>query len=415
VKNAEKLFAHDCIFVNQISGREPCQNPSTRRFNQLRPTVTVDSMKIETLAVHAGHTIDPATGAVATPIYLSTTFERDVDGAYSRGHMYSRNSNPNRQMLERGVAAIEGGAAAAAFGSGMAAATAIFQTLSPHDHVLAHLDAYYGVTRVLRDIFERWELEVDSIDMSDLDAVKKALRPNTKVIWTETPSNPLLKIVDLSAIVDIAKTAGAISVCDNTWGPIIQRPIDLGIDIVLHSTTKYFGGHCDVLGGILVAREDGEFFQRVRSIQYGAGAVPSPFDCWLVLRGVHTVPWRMRAHCENAMKIAEHLSKHPAIERVHYPGLPNHPGHDIARKQMSMFGGMMSIEVKGGREAAMSAAANTKIFIRATSLGGVESLIEHRASIEGPGTTSPESLLRLSIGLENADDLIEDLEQALAA
>jgi cystathionine gamma-synthase len=372
------------------------------------------SMKIETLAVHAGHTIDPATGAVATPIYLSTTFERDVDGAYSRGHMYTRNSNPNRQMLERGIAAIEGGSVAAAFGSGMAAATAIFQTLNPRDHVLAHADAYYGVTRILRDIFQRWELEVDSIDMSDIAAVKKALRPNTRLLWTETPSNPLLKIVDLSAIAGVAKTAGAISVCDNTWGPIIQRPIDLGIDIVLHSTTKYFGGHCDVLGGILVAREDSKFFQQVRSVQYEAGAVPSPFDCWLVLRGVHTVPWRMRAHCENAMKIAKHLANHPAIERVHYPGLPNHPGHHIASKQMSMFGGMMSIEVKGGREAAMGAAANTKIFIRATSLGGVESLIEHRASVEGPGTTSPESLLRLSIGLENADDLIEDLEQALA-
>ncbi|MFL6515896.1 MAG: trans-sulfuration enzyme family protein [Chthoniobacterales bacterium] len=372
-------------------------------------------MKIETLAVHAGHTIDPATGAVATPIYLSTTFERDVDGAYSRGHMYTRNSNPNRQMLERGIAAIEGGAAAAAFGSGMAAASAVFQTLSPHDHVLAHVDAYYGVTRVLRDIFERWQLEVDSIDMTDVSAVKKALRPNTKVIWTETPSNPLLKIVDLAAIADIASNAGAISVCDNTWGPIIQRPLDLGINIVLHSTTKYFGGHCDVLGGILVAQKENEFFERVRSIQYGAGAVPSPFDCWLVLRGVHTVPWRMRAHCENAMKIAEHLSNHPAVERVHYPGLPIHPGHDIARKQMSMFGGMMSIEVKGGRVAAMRVAANTKIFIRATSLGGVESLIEHRASVEGPGTTSPENLLRLSIGLENADDLIEDLEQAIMA
>ena len=370
-------------------------------------------MKIETLAVHAGHSIDPATGAVATPIYLSTTFERDVDGAYSRGHMYSRNSNPNRQMLEAGVAALEGGTAAAAFGSGMAAATAVFQTLSPKDHVLAHVDAYYGVTRVLEELFGRWELQVDSIDMSDLTVVSKAIRPNTRLIWTETPSNPLLRVVDLRKIAEIGKKAGAITVCDNTWSPVIQRPLDLGIDFVHHSTTKYFGGHADVLGGILVSKEESDFFNRVRTVQYSAGAVPSPFDCWLVLRGMRTVPWRIRAHCENAMKVAQHLANHPTIERVHYPGLPNHPGHDVAKKQMSMFGGMMSIQVKGGRETTMGVASRTKIFIRATSLGSVESLIEHRASVEGPGTKSPENLLRLSIGLENADDLIEDLDQAL--
>ena len=235
------------------------------------------------------------------------------------------------------------------------------------------------------------------------------------MVWTETPSNPLLRIVDLAAIADVAGKAGALTVCDNTWGPVIQRPLDLGIDIVLHSTTKYFGGHCDVLGGILVAKKESEFFERVRMVQYTAGAVPSPFDCWLVLRGMRTVPWRMRAHCENAMKVAQHLANHPGVERVHYPGLPNHPAHETAKKQMSMFGGMMSIEVKGGQAAAMGVAANTKLFVRATSLGGVESLIEHRASVEGPGTTSPENLLRLSIGLENADDLIEDLDQALAS
>jgi cystathionine gamma-synthase len=372
-------------------------------------------MKIETLAVHAGHTIDPATGAVATPIYLSTTFERDAEGTYSRGHMYTRNSNPNRQMLETGVAALEGGADAAAFASGMATANALFQALDRNDHVLAHVDAYYGVTRVLRDIFQKWGLQVDFVDMTDLAAIKKALRPNTKLVWTETPSNPLLRVVDLAAVADIASKAGALTVCDNTWSPVIQRPIDLGIDFVLHSTTKYFGGHFDVLGGIVVAKEKSEFFEQVHAVQYAAGAVPSPFDCWLVLRGMRTMPWRMRAHCENAIKVAEHLTNHRAIERVHYPGLPSHPGHDIAKKQMALFGSMMSIEVKGDRQAAMKVAASTKIFIRATSLGGVESLIEHRASIEGPGTTSPEGLLRLSIGLENADDLIEDLDQALAS
>ncbi|MEY2486435.1 MAG: cystathionine gamma-synthase [Verrucomicrobiota bacterium] len=370
-------------------------------------------MKIETLAVHAGHAIDPATGAVAAPIYLSTTFERDVDGSYSRGFMYTRNSNPNRRALEEGIAALEGGTAAAAFGSGMAASMALLQALAPGDHVLAHLDAYYGVTRLLKDVFLKWNLQADFIDMADLAAVKKALRPNTKLVWTETPSNPLLRIVDLAGIAEIVRKTEALCVCDNTWGPTIQRPLDLGLDFVLHSTTKYFGGHCDVLGGIIVAKTESEFFNRVRAIQYTGGAVPSPFDCWLVLRGMRTVPWRMRAHCENAMKIAQFLATHPRIERVHYPGLPEHAGHQIAQRQMSLFGGMLSVEVKGGRDSAMKVAAKTKLFIRATSLGGVESLIEHRASIEGPDTTSPEGLLRLSIGLENADDLIEDLDQAL--
>ncbi len=370
-------------------------------------------MKIETIAVHAGHDPDSATGAVAAPIHLTTTFERDIDGAYSRGFMYSRNDNPNRQALEEGIAALEGGAAAAAFGSGTAAAMSILQALSPNDHVLAHTDAYYGITRLIRDLFVRWKLEVDFVDMSDLAAVKKALRPNTKIVWTETPSNPLLKIVDLAAVSEMAHAGNAICVCDNTWAPIIQRPFDLGVDIILHSTTKYFGGHCDVLGGILVGKIDNDFFKRVRHIQYSGGAVPSPFDCWLILRGMRTLPWRMRAHCENAAKIAEYLAQDRHVERVHYPGLTNHSGHDIAKKQMSIFGGMLSLEVKGGRNAAMNVAAKTKIFTRATSLGGVESLIEHRASIEGAGTTSPEGLLRLSIGLENADDLIEDLAQAL--
>jgi cystathionine gamma-synthase len=370
-------------------------------------------MKIETLAVHAGHAVDPSTGAVSTPIHLSTTFERDVDGNYSRGFMYTRNSNPNRTALEEGISMLEGGEAAAAFSSGMAAAMALFQALSPGDHILAHVDAYYGMTRLLREVFLTWGLEADFVDMSDLAAVKKAMRPNTKLVWTETPSNPLLKIVDLAAIGEIVRAGGALSVCDNTWAPIIQRPFELGIDLILYSTTKYFGGHCDVLGGMLVARKSNEFFERVQKIQYSGGAVPSPFDCWLVLRGMRTLPWRIRAHSENALKVATFLAQHDAIDRVHYPGLPSHASHQLAAKQMSMFGGMLSVEVKGGREAAMRLAARTKIFLRATSLGGVESLIEHRASIEGPGTTSPEGLLRLSIGLEHPDDLIEDLEQAL--
>ena len=379
-------------------------------------------MKIETIAVHAGHAVDSATGAVAAPIYLSTTFERDIEGTYPRGFMYTRNDNPNRQTLECGVSMLEGGEAAAAFASGTGATMSILQALSPGDHVLAHADAYYGTSRLIREIFMRWGLEADFVDMSDLAAVKKALRPNTKLAWAETPSNPLLKIVDLAGIAEIVHDTGAILVCDNTWAPVLQRPFELGVDLTLHSTTKYFGGHCDVLGGIVVTQKDSEFFQRIRSIQYEGGAVPSPFDCWLILRGMRTLPWRMRAHSENAMKIAEFLAQHPKVAHVHYPGLPSHPGHKMAAKQMSahspgtpsnLFGGMLSFESKDGYDAAMSVAAKTKIFIRATSLGGVESLIEHRASIEGPGTTSPGGLLRLSIGLENADDLIEDLDQAL--
>ena len=370
-------------------------------------------MKIETLAVHAGHAIDPATGAVAAPIHLSTTFERDIEGTYSRGFMYTRNNNPNRQALEEGISMLEGGAAAAAFASGTGATMSIFQTLAPGDHVLAHIDAYYGTSRLLREIFLRWDLDVNFIDMSDLSAVKNALRSKTKLAWMETPSNPLLRIVDLAAVAEIVHEAGALCVCDNTWAPIIQRPFDLGADLILHSTTKYFGGHCDVLGGLVGTKTDNDFFRRIRSIQYSGGAVPSPFDCWLILRGMRTLPWRMRAHSENGMKVAEFLAQHRKVARVHYPGLRSHPGHEIAGRQMSMFGGMLSFEVNDGRDAAMSVAARTKIFTRATSLGGVESLIEHRASIEGAGTTSPEGLLRLSIGLENADDLIEDLDQAL--
>src|SRR5437868_7339855 len=235
-------------------------------------------VRVETLAVHAGHEIDPATGAVVAPMQISATFERDIAGTYSRGLMYTRNDNPNRKALEEGVSALEGGAAAAAFGSGMAAAMGLLAALVPGDHVLAHVDAYYGTSRLLRDLFLRWKLEADFADMSDLPAVKKALRPNTKLVWMETPSNPLLKIVDLAAVATIAHEAGAVCVCDNTWAPIIQRPFEVGADFILHSTTKYFGGHCDVLGGIIIAKRDDEFFQGVRSIQSSAGAVPSRFD-----------------------------------------------------------------------------------------------------------------------------------------
>jgi cystathionine gamma-synthase len=370
-------------------------------------------MRIETLAVHAGHEVDAATGAVAPPIHLSTTFERDAEGNYPSGYIYGRSANPNRHSLEKALAAFEGGAEAAAFGSGLAASSAVLQALTTGDHVVAPADVYHGMTKLLREVYMRWGLEVTFVDMTSLDELKKAMRPATKLVWIETPSNPLLKITDIAAAAEIAHAAGARCACDNTWSPIVQRPLDLGCDLVMHSTTKYLGGHSDVTGGAIIAKEAIDFFVRVREIQTTCGGVPSPFDCWLLLRGMQSLPWRMRGHCENAMKIASWLADHAPVEKVHYPALESHPGHEIAARQMSEFSGMLSFEMREGREAAMAVAAKTKIFIQATSLGGVESLIEHRASIKGEDPRTPQGLLRLSIGLEHADDLIEDLAQAL--
>jgi cystathionine gamma-synthase len=370
--------------------------------------------RIETLAVHAGHAIDAATGAVATPIHLSTTFQRDAEGGYPGGYSYGRSGNPTRHALEQGLAALEGGEDAAAFGSGLAASSAILQALAPGDHVIAPADVYHGMTKLLRDVFIRWGLDVSFIDMTNIAEIKKALRPQTKLLWVETPSNPQLKITDIARVVEIAHAAGALCACDNTWAPIVQRPLDLGADLVMHATTKYLGGHSDVTGGVVIAKAKTGFLERVREIQTTGGAVPSPFDCWLILRGMRTLPWRMRAHSENAFKVATWLADHPRVETVHYPGLAAHAGHEIAARQMSAFSGMLSFEVRGGREAALGATAKTEIFIRATSLGGVESLIEHRASIKGEDPRTPQGLLRLSIGLEHPDDLIEDLAQALA-
>ncbi|HMG04146.1 MAG TPA: aminotransferase class V-fold PLP-dependent enzyme [Chthoniobacterales bacterium] len=371
-------------------------------------------IRIETLAVHAGHAIDAATGAVATPIHLSTTFERDAEGGYPHGYVYARSANPTRHALEEGLAALEGGEAAAAFGSGLAASSAILQALSPGDHVVAPTDVYHGMTKLLREVFVRWGLEVSFVDMTKPDEIKPALRPQTKLVWVETPSNPLLKITDIARVAEIAHAAGALCACDNTWAPIVQRPLDLGADLVMHATTKYLGGHSDVTGGVVIAKATTKFFEGVREIQTTGGAVPSPFDCWLILRGMRSLPWRMRAHSENALKVATWLADHPRVEAVHYPGLASHAGHEIAERQMSAFSGMVSFEVKGGAAAALGVAAKTEIFIRATSLGGVESLIEHRASIKGEDPRTPQGLLRLSIGLEHPDDLIEDLAEALA-
>jgi len=374
----------------------------------------IPRMKMETLAVHAGRRNDPATGALTPPVHLSTTFERDPGGEYPRGFSYAREGNPNRQSLEECLAALEGGKEALAFASGLAVATALLQGLEPGDHIIAPDDVYYGLRQLVRDVFGKWQLETSYVDMTDLAAMRAAVRPNTRLVLMETPSNPLMKIVDLAAIARIAREAKAISVCDATFTtPVLQRPLDCGIDIVWHSTTKYISGHSDVTGGALITRYDNYLFERARKSLMFGGAVPSPFDCWLTLRGISTLPWRMRAHGENALAVAQFLHKHPAVECVHYPGLQSHPGHEIAARQMSGWGGMLSFQVRGGRDEAMRVAARVELFTRATSLGGPHSLIEHRASVEGRDTKTPQNLLRVSIGLEHADDLISDLRQAL--
>ncbi len=371
-------------------------------------------MKIETLSVHAGRSADKETGAVTPPIHLSTTFERDKDGEYSKGYNYSRNENPNRKSLEECLAKLEDGAAAAAFSSGSAAAMSLLQTLSPGDHVIAPDDLYHGNRRLI-NMFKKWKITSTFVDTTKPGLLKKSMRKGTKLVWLETPSNPLLKITDISAISEIAHAQGALVVCDNTWAtPVLQNPLKLGADFSLHATTKYIGGHSDVLGGALIAKNDDKVFQKVREIQKSGGAVPSPFECWLVLRGVQTLPLRIRAQSESAIVIAEFLNDHKKVSKVHYPGLPLHPGHPLASVQMKLYGGMISFEVRGNKTDALKVAAGVKIFTRATSLGGPESLIEHRASVEGPDTKTPESLLRLSIGLEHPYDLIEDLSKALS-
>jgi len=371
-------------------------------------------MHIETLAVHAGRRTDPATGALVPPISLSTTFERAQDGEYPLGFSYSREGNPNRRCLEECLAALEGGTEALAFPSGMAAVNAIVQGLEPGDHIIAPDDVYYGVRKLIGEVFGKWRLEVTYIDMTDLGAVNAAVRPNTRLVWVETPSNPLLKIADLPAIAAIAHRANAISVCDGTFAtPALQRPLEWGIDMVVHSTTKYIGGHSDAVGGVLIAKFQNYLFERARKSQQIGGAVPSPFDCWLILRGVETLPCRVRAQTESAGRIAAFLNSHEAVEAVYYPGLADHPGHQVAARQMVGFGGMLSVQVRGTRERAMQVGANVRIFTRATSLGGTHSLIEHRASIEGPKTRTPQNLLRISVGLEHTEDLIGDLQQAL--
>ncbi|MYH09771.1 MAG: aminotransferase class V-fold PLP-dependent enzyme [Gemmatimonadales bacterium] len=373
-------------------------------------------MRIETLAVKTGMDPDGTSRAITPPITLSTTFERGEDGSYPGGFDYSRSGNPNRAVLEAALAALEGGPEAVAFPSGMAATFAVIFSLSPGDHVVAADDAYYGTGVLLRDSFAERGIEASFVDMTDLDAVRSAMRPHTRLVWLETPSNPLIRISDIEAIAGIAREGGAISCCDNTWAtPLLQRPLDLGVDLVMHSTTKYFGGHSDVTGGAVIVREPGRTLEALRKIQKDGGLVPSPFDAWLTRRGLESLAARMAMHCANAMELARFLDAHPRVERVHYPGLEDDPGHALAARQMSGFGGMLSFDVAGGRDEAFAVAAHVKVIARATSLGGTHSLIEHRASVEGPTTRAPENLLRMSVGLEHPDDLKEDLDRALAA
>ncbi|MSP63438.1 MAG: aminotransferase class V-fold PLP-dependent enzyme [Myxococcales bacterium] len=372
-------------------------------------------MKLETLAVKAAARPDPSTGGLAPPIHMATTFERDPDGGYPRGFTYGRTGNPNRALLEGRLAALEGAEEALAFASGSAAVLAVLQVLAPGDHVIIPEDVYHGVRVLAGEVMREWRLETSFVDLTVLAKLDAALRPNTRVVWVDSPSNPLLRVTDIRAVAARAHESGALVCVDNTFAtPVLQRPLALGADLVVHSTTKYIGGHSDVIGGaVLVGRGGAALAPRLRRLQHAGGAIPSPFDAWLITRGLATLPCRMRAHCANAAAIATALSGHAALAAVIYPGLPSHPDHAVAVRQMEGFGGMISLRLHGGREAAFRALARLKLIARATSLGGVESTIEHRRSIEPAGSPTPDDLVRLSVGLEHPDDLIEDLLQAL--
>ena len=348
------------------------------------------------------------------PLYPATTYERDADGQFSRYFFYGRYDNPNRHALEQCLADLEGGTEAATFGSGMAASLAVFQALSPGDHVVLHRDLYFGVRELVTNLFARWGLLHSFVDMRNVEELRAACRPETKLLWLETPTNPLIEVVDIRPVGEVARSLQVPLVCENTFAtPVLQRPFELGADLVVHSLTKYIAGHSDVMGGVVVIGKKSPLGDRIREFQRVGGAVLSPYDSWIILRGVQTLVPRVRLHCENARRVAEFLAGHPKVAAVHYPGLANDPGHQIASRQMRDFGGMLSFEVQGGREEAFAMTARLKLIIRATSLGGTHSLIEHRASIEGKLSRSPESLLRLSVGLEGAADLIADLDQAL--
>ncbi|OHV04077.1 cystathionine gamma-synthase [Mycobacterium talmoniae] len=375
---------------------------------------------LSTKAIHAGYRPDPATGAVNPPIYASSTFAQDGVGGLRGGYEYARTGNPTRAALETALAAVEEGRFGRAFGSGMAASDcALRAVLRPGDHLVIPDDAYGGTFRLIDKVFTEWGVAYTPVALSDVDAVRAAITPATRLIWVETPTNPLLSIGDVEAIAAIGRNAGAKVLVDNTFAsPALQQPLTLGADIVLHSTTKYIGGHSDVVGGALVTNDE-ELDAAFGFLQNGAGAVPGPFDAYLTLRGLKTLVLRMQRHSENAAAVAEFLAAHPAVSTVLYPGLPDHPGHDVAARQMRGFGGMVSVRMRGGRPAAEKLCADTEVFILAESLGGVESLIEHpgamtHASTAGSQLEVPDDLVRLSVGIEDVTDLLADLEQALS-
>ena len=373
----------------------------------------------ETLAIHAGQEPDSLTGAVVPPIYQVSTFKQDAVGKPRGGYEYARTANPTRTALEQCLAALEGGAAALAFASGMAAEDGLLRTVcSPGDHVLIPDDAYGGTYRLFARVLAGWGLSHSVVPMSDLAAVREQLARPVKLIWTETPTNPLLNIADIRALAQAAHEAGAMLVVDNTFAsPYLQQPLALGADVVVHSTTKYLGGHSDVIGGAVVMA-DPDLAERLAFIQNATGGVPGPFDAWLTLRGIKTLAARMDRHCRNAMRVAQMLAEHPAVAQVFYPGLPTHPGHKTAQEQMRAFGGMVSFRLLAGEEAAVQACARTRLFTLGESLGGVESLIEHparmtHASVTGSELEVPGDLIRLSVGIEDCDDLLDDLREAL--
>jgi cystathionine gamma-synthase len=371
------------------------------------------ALRLETIAVRAGAEIDPDTGALSPPLHLSTTFEHGPANEAIHQFRYAREKNPTQLRLEAALRDLEGGLAAVVFSSGMAATAAMLQTLKAGSHVIFSDDIYIDVRNLARDFLPVWGLDSSTENLQDLDALRRAIRPSTKLIWIETPSNPLLKILDIQSLSYIARQAGAQLLVDNTFAtPILQRPLNLGADIVLHSTTKYCGGHSDVQGGCLVVKSQA-LLDKLLHVREILGAVASPFGSWLILRGLRSLPCRMERHSANGNAVASALAACPSVETVYYPGLPSHRGHDVARLQMKSFGGMLSFLVRGGREEALRVASRVKLFVNATSLGGVESLIEHRASNEGKLSRAPQNLLRLSIGLEHPDDLVEDLLQAL--
>ncbi|OBH45149.1 cystathionine gamma-synthase [Mycobacterium mantenii] len=375
---------------------------------------------LATKAIHAGYRPDPATGAVNAPIYASSTFAQDGVGALRGGYEYARTGNPTRAALEASLAAVEEGAYGRAFGSGMAATDcALRALLRPGDHVVIPNDAYGGTFRLIDKVFTQWNVEYTPVPLDDLDAVGAAITPRTRLIWVETPTNPLLSIADITALAELGKQSSAKVLVDNTFAsPALQQPLTLGADIVLHSTTKYIGGHSDVVGGALITN-DKELDEAFAFLQNGAGAVPGPFDAYLTMRGLKTLVLRMQRHSENASAVAEFLAGHAAVSTVLYPGLPSHPGHEVAARQMRGFGGMVSVRMRGGRQAARDLCANTRVFILAESLGGVESLIEHpsamtHASTAGSQLEVPDDLVRLSVGIEDIADLLADLDQALS-